>query len=308
MRFIQDGGEHPFHLQPDPYPIKARWIMEGFPSESEGSEIRWSSSYSLAGKPDVGSGSAPTLYVKYVLNLTDTGDKMPPGNRWFGKKTLVLSIGDQLVIRRKVTCSFDSDTEYKKLFGDSKVTAWYYYYVLEQVVPGLDKFYYSEEYLDLLGGVACYHYYLKLFFISKDAALKVQKKAFIVADKFTETDYPINLAIGSHGVAKVCRHEEWHKQLDEEIQREWVPSPAGSGGTWRVLNDDDGDLLCNEREKELRSDPDIIDSFELTSMYSAYSTYADCEVFCRLMEKDEVLGVESKDWLTTGPQIQKMLQ
>jgi hypothetical protein len=110
------------------------------------------------------------------------------------------------------------------------------------------------------------------------------------------------------GVAKICEHEKWHKQLASEIQWDIHILPLPPGGTYKTPNnDDDGDGLTNEREDEIGSNRKVRDSFGMSTSdpdYSTYSSYADEEVFCRLIQK--ALGVESSDWFIAGPQVLKI--
>ena len=296
MVFYQDGvSSDGLRLQPDPQPINVSWTVEGLPSE--GTEIRWSSS---TGYPEIGSGCAPSLYVKYVMNSADPTDKMPPDNRWFGKKGITVGIGEMLIISRPVTFCFNSNAE-SKLLNNNKVAAWYYYYIRAAAVSGLQEF----NYVDVIGQPATdgsavqakWRIWYNDFQIARAAILHIQK-AVIVDNKYTETDYENFLGWGCHGVAKICEHEKWHKQLASEIRV--VIHPLPNGGHYETNNDAVGDGLTDERELEIESDPTAPDSFE----FGPYSSGQDEEVFCRLMQK--ALGVESLDWFITGPQVQKI--
>jgi hypothetical protein len=307
--FRQDGLVEKFKLTPEPDPIavKMRWNIIG----TQG-EVTWSSSLAYVGYPATGTGSRPTMYIKFKNNpnLEDgTPDYMPPSNSEFGRKkyNIVVQIGTQLTITRKIhSVSFAGSLGESKIMDGKQVSAWYFYYRDNNAYPSLENFIYKES----IGGgnFAGWDPVFDKYYIARIGYTCTQKPVIIngtYGRVLWHSEYPEYNGLAVHSVAKLCLHEETHRDLNFEIVSEWRPTALYPGGVWVRLNDDDGDGLPNEREAESMMNPLKKDTFAFCAVEvddtgnSLYTSYADQELYCRLISMNEI-GEDAKDWEQSG--------
>ena len=204
---------------------------------------------------------------------------------------------DGFQIDRKIRIFFMTTAMRPTIDNKTDEPAWYYYWKMG-AVPDLILFE-----VDLKHDY-CYHTWSKhegdRYFVDKNAWEIARQSVFnVTAGTYTEKDYPDGKGTGIHSVAKLCKHELWHGILDKEVR---AVKQEGLG-----LPDKDKDRLSDEREIEIGTDPDKKDTCNLSgynyggTSYKNYKSYADQELFCR-WKQDGVLGVESKDWSSTGKQ------
>ena len=250
-------------------------------------------------RPHVGMGPNPKLTVTYENPQSKYDDYMPPDNRWFGKKTLTIKVGNETVVRP--VWVFFTNLEAaprttRGLFG-KKEAQWFNYYLESRAVPGMADFIYNAS-MKKKGEHSWTPGIGDEYVLGYAAILPADKPVFNVnvANSYSEMPYPYPEGLGVHAVAKICAHEGWHAKLSREVR-------------WKILggdgkSDSDGDGLSDDREEELKTNPNVKDTCGISLYcieYSDYASYADQELFCRWKEI-EVQGEASKDWALNGAQ------
>ena len=277
---------------------EAYWTLDpdDFPAGPE-TKITWDPWDVANNRPHVGVGSSPTLVVTYENPQSKYDDFMPPDNRWFGQKKIIVQIGNE-TITRPVWFFFIAKAERPLRQGGKKEEAWFHYYKDGGVVPNLEKFEFDIS-LEYLGTYSRGKYTIGPKAYARTTARKPVFNVNAVGDSYSEVNYPKEEKFGLHNVAKICAHECWHGILAKEVG--WI--------IWGGLGhlDSDRDRLSDAREMELGTKPNVKDTCGISRYtgdindYILYASYADNELFCR-WKQNGILGDVSKDWAFLGTQ------
>ena len=225
---------------------------------------------------------------------------MPPDNRWFGRKTITVQVGNTTVTR-PIWFFFDPFAMRTIRQNGKREAAWYHYYKESNAVSIMSYFEFDASLgFDVAGE---YRPWSDTYWLGIAAVSPAKKPVFNVhvADSYTEEDYPDGEGFGVHAVAKTCVHELWHGIIRRETRSRLL------GGLGRP--DDDGDGMSDVREGRFGTNPHLKDTCGLANYkgddgkgdYSGYANEADQELFCRWKE-DGIFGVASKDWACPGAQ------
>ena len=295
-------ADNHFKILPESLDAEIYWSFDpaDFPPGPE-TVITWEPWDVKNNRPHVGVGTNPKLKVTYEDPQSKYDDLMPPDNRWFGKKTLTVQVGDAAVTR-PVWFFFSSSAKRTIRQDGKQEAAWYHYYRESDAVPLLVSL--NFEFDPSMASAGQYRPWpADSFHLGFSGAAAAMKPVFDVNvyNSYTQEKYPYPEGRGVHAVAQNCWHEYWHRLLMKETWPNRWP--------WWGLghSDDDGDGLSNAREVELGTKINQRDTCGLANyvsgeiIYSGYASYADQELFCR-WKQDGILGDASKDWSLDGAQ------